>query len=339
MISVRPRPPSMSARSGTSTHWPGSAAATKRARSSKRLLAPQPSRPDVGRHRARDGEAWGNFPQTYSMVGIINGAIRLSRPGRRSMTGSSWFRTGSPTSTGASPVGLAVAARDALAESRRPLVWMGRQYRRRRSAATLKTPQWQCERPRRFRSRAANTRILSRLLQQVSLAAFHYRLGLLDFEPSFIEGYRRVNSLLADRLANVIAPDDLVWIHDYHLIPLAAELRPAASSSASASSCTFRFRRRTCCCRFPIINGWSRRCSPTTWSASRPIRRANFQRYCAEHADGDVLSERPCRVRPDRRRPRLPDRHRRRRRSTNMAHTPAAEADRALLQRPLHRCA
>ncbi|HRA77571.1 MAG TPA: glycoside hydrolase family 15 protein, partial [Burkholderiaceae bacterium] len=24
------------------------------------------------------GEMWGNFPQTYSMVGIINGAVRLS---------------------------------------------------------------------------------------------------------------------------------------------------------------------------------------------------------------------------------------------------------------------
>ena len=24
------------------------------------------------------GELWGNFPQTYSMVGIINGAVRLS---------------------------------------------------------------------------------------------------------------------------------------------------------------------------------------------------------------------------------------------------------------------
>ncbi len=27
----------------------------------------------------RTGEQWGNFPQTYSMVGVINGAIRLSR--------------------------------------------------------------------------------------------------------------------------------------------------------------------------------------------------------------------------------------------------------------------
>lgn len=27
----------------------------------------------------RTGELWGNFPQTYSMVGIVNGAMRLSR--------------------------------------------------------------------------------------------------------------------------------------------------------------------------------------------------------------------------------------------------------------------
>lgn len=29
---------------------------------------------------SKTGELWGNFPQTYSMVGIINGAVRLSRP-------------------------------------------------------------------------------------------------------------------------------------------------------------------------------------------------------------------------------------------------------------------
>ena len=28
----------------------------------------------------RTGELWGNFPQTYSMVGIINAATRLSVP-------------------------------------------------------------------------------------------------------------------------------------------------------------------------------------------------------------------------------------------------------------------
>jgi len=27
---------------------------------------------------AATGEMWGNFPQTYSMVGLINAAVRLS---------------------------------------------------------------------------------------------------------------------------------------------------------------------------------------------------------------------------------------------------------------------
>ena len=27
----------------------------------------------------RTGELWGNYPQTYSLVGIINSAMRLSR--------------------------------------------------------------------------------------------------------------------------------------------------------------------------------------------------------------------------------------------------------------------
>ena len=26
------------------------------------------------------GELWGNFPQTYSLVGIVNAAMRLSKP-------------------------------------------------------------------------------------------------------------------------------------------------------------------------------------------------------------------------------------------------------------------
>ena len=62
-----------------------------------------PSRPSVGGDEARrlfenmlascnpmgllsedldpkTGELWGNFPQTYSMVGLITSAIKLSRP-------------------------------------------------------------------------------------------------------------------------------------------------------------------------------------------------------------------------------------------------------------------
>ena len=54
---------------------------------------------------------------------------------------------------------------------------------------------------------------------------FHYRLDLARFDAGFITAYRRVNQLFAKRLMPLLKPDDIIWIHDYHLIPMAAELR------------------------------------------------------------------------------------------------------------------
>ncbi len=53
----------------------------------------------------------------------------------------------------------------------------------------------------------------------------HYRIDLTDYSRRDAEGYFRVNRFFAERLAPLIRPDDLIWIHDYHLIPLASELR------------------------------------------------------------------------------------------------------------------
>ncbi|WP_429336216.1 alpha,alpha-trehalose-phosphate synthase (UDP-forming) [Paraburkholderia sp. 35.1] len=54
---------------------------------------------------------------------------------------------------------------------------------------------------------------------------FHYRLDLANFDVRFAAGYRRVNQLFARELLPLLRPDDIIWVHDYHLIPLAAELR------------------------------------------------------------------------------------------------------------------
>src|SRR5690606_14617051 len=53
----------------------------------------------------------------------------------------------------------------------------------------------------------------------------HFRLDLVDYSSETREGYRRVNAMFADRLAPLLRESDTVWIHDYHLIPLAALLR------------------------------------------------------------------------------------------------------------------
>ena len=54
---------------------------------------------------------------------------------------------------------------------------------------------------------------------------FHYRIDLAEYDRSFAGGYERVNERFADTVAPLIEPDDLVWIHDYHLIPLGQQLR------------------------------------------------------------------------------------------------------------------
>ncbi len=53
----------------------------------------------------------------------------------------------------------------------------------------------------------------------------HYRPDLVDYRRGHLEGYLRVNGIFADQLVKLIAPDDIIWVHDYHLIPLAAMLR------------------------------------------------------------------------------------------------------------------
>jgi trehalose 6-phosphate synthase len=54
---------------------------------------------------------------------------------------------------------------------------------------------------------------------------FHYRLDLAEFSRRDLSGYLRVNNQFADALAPMLKPDDVVWVHDYHLIPLAKALR------------------------------------------------------------------------------------------------------------------
>lgn len=54
---------------------------------------------------------------------------------------------------------------------------------------------------------------------------FHNRLDLAHFDAGFFPRYIGVNERFAAALASLIQPDDTVWVHDYHLIPLARELR------------------------------------------------------------------------------------------------------------------
>lgn len=54
---------------------------------------------------------------------------------------------------------------------------------------------------------------------------FHNRVDLAQFEAGYFTAYSRVNSRFAKALAQIIKPDDVIWVHDYHFLTLGQELR------------------------------------------------------------------------------------------------------------------
>jgi len=54
----------------------------------------------------------------------------------------------------------------------------------------------------------------------------HYRTHYVEYKRNEWQAYNRVNELFARKLAPMLEPDDLVWVHDYHLFSLASKLRP-----------------------------------------------------------------------------------------------------------------
>ena len=52
---------------------------------------------------------------------------------------------------------------------------------------------------------------------------FHNRLDLAKFEAGFFQQFVNVNRRLAGLLLPMLSSDDVIWVHDYELIPFAAE--------------------------------------------------------------------------------------------------------------------
>jgi trehalose 6-phosphate synthase len=54
---------------------------------------------------------------------------------------------------------------------------------------------------------------------------FHRRSDLISYDASQAKAYAEVNARVARLLIHELRPDDRLWIHDYHFLPLALELR------------------------------------------------------------------------------------------------------------------
>jgi trehalose 6-phosphate synthase len=133
-------------------------------------------------------------------------------------------RVAVPTERGPRAGGLAVALADALRPGSLWFGWTGRRAARPSHAPTISeahgvtyaTIDLGETEYRQFYAGFSNA-VLWPLL--------HYRLGLVAYSSEQYDGYRAVNRRFATALAPLLQDDDLIWVHDYQLIPLGEELR------------------------------------------------------------------------------------------------------------------
>ncbi len=63
------------------------------------------------------------------------------------------------------------------------------------------------------------------LANSVLWPILHYRVDLQEYSRADAGGYMRVNRMFGARLSPLVHEDDVIWVHDYHLMLLARELR------------------------------------------------------------------------------------------------------------------
>lgn len=61
---------------------------------------------------------------------------------------------------------------------------------------------------------------------------FHYFPSFTAYDENYWQGYQKVNEIFCENLLKIIKPNDLVWIHDYHLMLLPQMLRKKSDSVA-----------------------------------------------------------------------------------------------------------
>ncbi len=134
-------------------------------------------------------------------------------------------RVALPKPGGVHPGGLEVALRATLRHH--SCVWLGwsGEVKRKRDAETHVIERDNVTYVVTDLTRADFEEYYNGFANRVLWPVLHYRLDLAEFSRRDLSGYLRVNEHFATELDKVLKPDDVVWVHDYHLMPLAKMLR------------------------------------------------------------------------------------------------------------------
>ncbi|MGA8172775.1 MAG: trehalose-6-phosphate synthase [Methylocystis sp.] len=125
----------------------------------------------------------------------------------------------------------------------------------------------------------------------------HYRLDLARFTQESSEAYRRVNDRFAEALTPLLNVSDLVWVHDYHLIPLAAGLRARGIRNRIGFFLHIPFPPPDVLFAMPehewLMNALVQ-CDVLGFQTK--LDQANFCRFAREHMGGEMISDEILRV-------------------------------------------
>ncbi|ABM61896.1 alpha,alpha-trehalose-phosphate synthase (UDP-forming) [Halorhodospira halophila] len=136
-------------------------------------------------------------------------------------------RVALPSQLQAAQGGLAVGLRSALEESGG--MWFGWDGGVDERIDGLRQPRVQTANGVRYAtlrlSRLEYDRYYLGYANQVLWPLFHYRMSFVHCRRERIEGYWEVNRLFAEHLPPLLEGDEIIWVHDYHFIPLGQLLR------------------------------------------------------------------------------------------------------------------
>ncbi len=133
-------------------------------------------------------------------------------------------RVPSPTEKGATAGGLAVALADAATPGSLWFGWSGKRAAETGTKADITVADGVTYATIDIGERDY-TRFYNGFANGALWPLFHHRSGLLMFSRPDYEAYCAVNKAFAVALLPLLKPDDLIWIHDYQLMTMAAELR------------------------------------------------------------------------------------------------------------------
>jgi trehalose 6-phosphate synthase len=120
----------------------------------------------------------------------------------------------------------------------------------------------------------------------------HYQIGLGHYEEEEFQGYRRVNDIFARALKPLLRADDLIWVHDYHLLCLAESLRAEGVTNRIGLFLHTPFPAPGVFMSIPSHADLIRAmCAYDLLGFQTDIDRTAFQDYVLRHAGGALTGE------------------------------------------------